>query len=75
MCGIAGVVHTDGCAVDTSALTRMSEAVAHRGPDGHGTWTDGWVGLAHTRLAIIDLQGGRQPMVASDSGCVLEGRQ
>ena len=71
MCGIAGVVHTDGRAVDASALTRMAEAVAHRGPDGRGTWNDGSVGLAHTRLAIIDLHGGRQPMVASDSGCVL----
>ena len=71
MCGIAGVVHTDGRAVDPSALTRMAEAVAHRGPDGRGTWADGSVGLAHTRLAIIDLHGGRQPMVASDSGCVL----
>ena len=71
MCGIAGVVHTDGRAVDPSALSRMAEALAHRGPDGRGTWTNGSVGLAHTRLAIIELHGGHQPMTASGSGCVL----
>ncbi len=49
----------------------MALRLAHRGPDGHGIWTDGAAGLAHTRLAIIDLDGGRQPMVSSDSGCAL----
>jgi|KBSMisStaDraftv2_1062788.scaffolds.fasta_scaffold08087_4 asparagine synthase (glutamine-hydrolysing) len=71
MCGIAGIVHTDARPVDRSALERMAEAMAHRGPDGSGIWTDGGVGLAHRRLAIIDLAGGRQPMVSADTGCVL----
>lgn len=71
MCGIAGVLRTDGRDVELATLTRMSKAVAHRGPDGDGLWTHGSVGFSHRRLAIIDLQGGRQPMVAPDSGCVL----
>jgi asparagine synthase (glutamine-hydrolysing) len=71
MCGIAGIVHTDGRSVDRDVLCRMREAVAHRGPDGSGLWIDGPVGIAHRRLAIIDLSGGQQPMVSSDSGAVL----
>jgi asparagine synthase (glutamine-hydrolysing) len=71
MCGIAGIVHVDRRAVDTDALQRMTGTLAHRGPDGRGVWTDRFVGLGHTRLAIIDLQGGGQPMVSSESGCVL----
>ena len=71
MCGIAGIVHTDARPVDRLALERMAEAMAHRGPDGNGVWTDGAVGFAHRRLAIIDLAGGRQPMVSADTGCVL----
>jgi asparagine synthase (glutamine-hydrolysing) len=71
MCGIAGIVHTDGRHVDRFALQRMGVAMAHRGPDGSGEWSDGPVGLAHRRLAIIDLEGGAQPMPSPDSGCVL----
>ena len=71
MCGIAGIVHTDGRQVDASALQRMANAMTHRGPDGRGIWLDGGAGFAHRRLAIIDLQGGRQPMISGDSGCVL----
>jgi asparagine synthase (glutamine-hydrolysing) len=71
MCGIAAMAHADGRAADPTALHRMTDALAHRGPDGTGVWTDGPAGLGHTRLAIIDLDGGRQPMVSPDSGCVL----
>jgi asparagine synthase (glutamine-hydrolysing) len=71
MCGIAGIVHTDARSVDPSALQRMADAMVHRGPDGQGIWTSGGVGLSHRRLAIIDLEGGRQPMVSRDTGCVL----
>ena len=49
----------------------MADAMTHRGPDGHGVWVDGPVGLSHRRLAIIDLDGGRQPMVSPWSGAVL----
>ena len=60
MCGIAGSTHTD-----PDLLGRMAAAMAHRGPDARGLWHDGPVGLAHARLAIIDLSpGGAQPMAS-----------
>lgn len=49
--------------VDAATLERMSELIAHRGPDDVGTYVDGPIGLAHRRLSIIDLSpAGRQPM-------------
>lgn len=71
MCGIAGIVHTDGRPADRAELQRMADALAHRGPDGTGIWQHGATGLVHRRLAIIDLEGGRQPMAGADTGCVL----
>ncbi len=62
MCGIAGIYDLGGATVDPAALSRMAEALRHRGPDDSGVWTDGPVGLGHTRLSIIDLGGGAQPM-------------
>ncbi|HQU34325.1 MAG TPA: hypothetical protein PLB88_08420, partial [Thermoanaerobaculaceae bacterium] len=59
MCGIAAIVALDarGPRVDPEELDRIRDAMAPRGPDGHGSWiaSDGRVGLAHRRLAIIDL--------------------
>ncbi len=49
----------------------MAAALAHRGPDGQGVWIHGPLGLAHRRLAIIDLAGGRQPMVSPHTGATL----
>jgi asparagine synthase (glutamine-hydrolysing) len=63
MCGIAGELRR-GAPPDRDALARMSAALAPRGPDGDGIWVDGDCGLAHRRLAIIDLsERGSQPMV------------
>jgi len=63
MCGIAGIVARDpGTRVDESRLARMRDALRHRGPDGSGLRVDGPVGLAHTRLAIVDVANGEQPM-------------
>jgi asparagine synthase (glutamine-hydrolysing) len=67
MCGIAGVFLTSGGEVDPALLGRMSERIRHRGPDGEGTHIDGPVGLAHRRLAIIDLSDAAgQPMTNED---------
>lgn len=49
----------------------MGDAMAHRGPDGSGIWHHDDVGFAHRRLAIIDLDGGRQPMQSPESRAVL----
>jgi asparagine synthase (glutamine-hydrolysing) len=72
MCGIAGIVLLDGAPVSPAVLQRMTDAVAHRGPDGEGHWIEGNVGLGHRRLAIIDLSpAGHQPMISSDHRYVL----
>ena len=72
MCGIAGLIHRDGQPVSPAVLQRMTDAVAHRGPDGEGHWIEGPVGLGHRRLAIIDLSpAGQQPMVSADHRYVL----
>lgn len=67
MCGITGVLNFDGSPVDQRILKRMTDAIAHRGPDGEGWYRDKGIGLGHRRLAIIDLSSaGKQPMVTPD---------
>lgn len=63
MCGIAGFTRSAVPDGNTALLSRMGEAIAHRGPDAHGEFIDQGIGLAHRRLAIIDLSAdGVQPM-------------
>jgi asparagine synthase (glutamine-hydrolysing) len=52
--------------VDRGVLEQMAAVLHHRGPDDQGIWLDGSVGLAHTRLSIIDLGGSAQPMANAD---------
>jgi asparagine synthase (glutamine-hydrolysing) len=67
MCGIAGIIHTDGREASAEYLRKMTQAIAHRGPDGDGHWCHGSVGLGHRRLSIIDLSdAGAQPMQTRD---------
>jgi len=67
MCGIAGVLRTDGAPVEPRAIHAMTDLIAHRGPDGEGHVVEGPLALGHRRLAIIDLSdGGRQPMESPD---------
>lgn len=67
MCGITGIFHLNGEPASPVLLRKMTEAIAHRGPDGEGYYTDSFVGLGHRRLAIIDLsRAGHQPMVSRD---------
>ena len=63
MCGITGICQLGGDAVGESDLLAMTDAIAHRGPDGEGHYRDGPVGFGHRRLAIIDPSpAGSQPM-------------
>ncbi|HEV8678173.1 MAG TPA: asparagine synthase (glutamine-hydrolyzing) [Stellaceae bacterium] len=69
MCGIGGIASLDGAAIPNlgGTLALIGQMVAHRGPDGDGVWAaaSGRAGLAHRRLAIIDLsEAAGQPMVA-----------
>ena len=66
MCGILGVFNFDGRPVEPSLLRRMVARIAHRGPDDAGIQVEGSLGLAHARLSILDVEGGRQPMVSRD---------
>jgi asparagine synthase (glutamine-hydrolysing) len=67
MCGICGVLRLQPPGpVDREALTRMRDAMAHRGPDEHGVFVADDVGLGHRRLSIIDLSSGTQPMASAD---------
>jgi asparagine synthase (glutamine-hydrolysing) len=63
MCGLVGVLNFDGAPVAPEVLRAMTDAVAHRGPDGADYHFDSGVGLGHRRLSIIDLSpAGREPM-------------
>lgn len=67
MCGIAGLLQHDARdAAPVAQLHAMQDALAHRGPDGRGTWLNGPVGLAHTRLALVGLASGAQPLSNED---------
>jgi asparagine synthase (glutamine-hydrolysing) len=77
MCGIAGFIAREA---DPAALPRMLRQIAHRGPDGEGIWESAaggagggaWrVALGHRRLAIIDVEGGVQPMGNEDGTVVI----
>lgn len=67
MCGICGFVGS----ANEEALEAMGRSLRHRGPDDHGTWSNGPVHLGHTRLAIIDLEGGVQPMLSADGSLAI----
>jgi asparagine synthase (glutamine-hydrolysing) len=67
MCGICGkLFHDPHARVSPDLVRRMTQSIAHRGPDGVGTHFSGPVGLGHLRLAIIDLNTGAQPMTNED---------
>ncbi len=66
MCGIVGIVRNDGRPIDEQLLSRMCNAIRHRGPDDDGFYVNGSVGLAMRRLAIIDLKSGQQPIHNQD---------
>lgn len=65
MCGIAGLMSIDASAPAMQILDAMADAIEHRGPDGIGRYSARDVALVQTRLAIIDLETGDQPLYAS----------
>ena len=72
MCGIAGKIDFSGEKVTRMYLKRMTDAIAHRGPDGEGQYVDRNVGIAHRRLSIIDLSPrASQPMISEKNDIVI----
>ena len=70
MCGITGIFRSGGLREDDrAAVARMTRVLAHRGPDGEGTFVGRDIALGHRRLIVIDPQGGRQP-VSNEDGSV-----
>ena len=76
MCGLTGIFNIERPQpIDPGVLTAMNDSIAHRGPDGDGFLIEPGIGLAHRRLAIIDLKGGKQPLFneTGDVGIVFNG--
>ncbi|MDP4092270.1 MAG: asparagine synthase (glutamine-hydrolyzing) [Bacillota bacterium] len=72
MCGIAGIFNMNGEPASPVILKKMTDSIAHRGPDGEGFFVDSFIGLGHRRLAIIDLSpAGHQPMMTSDGRYII----
>ena len=66
MCGICGIFDFRGYPIDRELLSRMTDRIRHRGPDGEGHFVCEGVGLGNRRLSIIDLDGGQQPQANED---------
>ena len=72
MCGISGIINYDrNRNIDSRDLERITDVIAHRGPDGFGYWIKNNIGLGHRRLSIIDLAGSKQPMSIDDDRYVI----
>jgi asparagine synthase (glutamine-hydrolysing) len=72
LCGFVGIFDPRGATpIDRALLSRMNRTQIHRGPDGEGAYLAPGIGLGHTRLAIIDLDTGAQPMFNEDRSVVV----
>ena len=75
MCGISGIVDFKKVLKENQIkdiLNKFNKTLYHRGPDSKDTWINGNIGLAHTRLSIIDLsKNGSQPMVSNNKQSVI----
>ena len=67
MCGIAGIISAN----NRGLIRTMTQAMAHRGPDGEGYFENEDIALGHKRLSIIDLEGGKQPIANEDGNLQL----
>ncbi|MGD8270490.1 MAG: hypothetical protein PVH69_09965, partial [Desulfobacterales bacterium] len=70
MCGITGLYLEKGT-IDPIKLDGAAQTLTHRGPDNSDSFVDGSFGMAHTRLSIIDLSGGDQPLFARNKELIL----
>ena len=71
MCGITGIINLDDDEINFSLLKKMSGCLSHRGPDESGFFLNNNVGLANTRLSIVDIEGGHQPFISHDKKVVV----
>ena len=71
MCGITLLYRADSAPVAQEIIQRMNAALAHRGPDASDVLLRGNVGLGHTRLSIVDIAAGAQPMVTTDGALAI----
>src|SRR3954471_14036297 len=69
MCGIVGILHTNGENADPALLATMCGQIVHRGPDEEGQLLSGALAMGMRRLAIIDITGGQQP-IANEDGTI-----
>lgn len=83
MCGITGIINLNNERINEGVISQMTDAIAHRGPDGRGIFADGNVALGHRRLSILDLsEKGAQPMQSKTknwtivfNGCIYNYRE
>ena len=73
MCGINGIALNNDERVDEGLLVAMRDVLVHRGPDANGLFLDKNIGLAHTRLSIVDVEHGAQPMRSNQLSLVFNG--
>lgn len=74
MCGIAGIIRSDGGVVEEGALRAMAASMSHRGPDASGIWIGEGLGFAHTRLSLFDLSdAANQPWTGEGDSLVFNG--
>ncbi|MCZ6595301.1 MAG: asparagine synthase (glutamine-hydrolyzing) [Bacteroidetes bacterium] len=71
MCGIAGIYSIKGPDPQREEIERMTQALAHRGPDGQGFFLEGPIAFGHRRLSIIDLESGKQPMESTSARTIV----
>ena len=71
MCGIAGIVwksdQRDNSKIGVDIVKEMLNDLSHRGPDGNGIYSNSKFTIGHARLAIIDIEGGKQPLKNKDN--------
>ena len=71
MCGLAGYIHNYGTFDKEEVIHKMADRIKHRGPDDAHYYIDDGIALGFRRLSIIDLEGGRQPILNEDGSLVL----